>query len=120
MLDIQIKTIPHGEQRYPTTGDYFREGRRLCFRVSELGNRKYELLAAVHELVERILCEARGITSHEIDRFDMASQANEPGDDPNSPYHREHVFAARIERMLARELRVDWDDYQNAIDQLYE
>ncbi len=119
MLNIEIKTIPHNEQRYPTTGDYFRDGRRLCFRVSEMGNRKYEILVAVHELIERALCETRGITDREIDQFDMASAANEPGDDPNAPYHREHVFASRIERMFARELHVDWDDYEDAIDQLY-
>ena len=120
MLNIEIKTIPHNEQRFSTTGDYFRDGGRLRFRISELGNRKYEFLVAVHEVVERILCEARGITDREIDRFDMASDANEPGDDPSAPYHQEHVFASRIERMLARELHVDWDDYESAIEQLYD
>src|ERR1022692_2071034 len=120
MLNIEIKTISHDEHRYPTTGDYFRDGKRLCLRISEMGNKKYELLVAVHELVERILCEARGITDREIDTFDMASSANEPGDDPNSPYHREHVFASRIERMLAHELGVEWEDYESSIDQLYE
>jgi hypothetical protein len=120
MLNIEIKTIPHKEQRYPTTGDYFRDGKRLCFRVSEIGNKKYELLVAVHELVERILCDARGITDREIDRFEMVSEAKEPGDDPNSPCHQEHVFASGIERLLAHELGVEWDDYENSIDQLYE
>jgi len=120
MLNIEIKTVPHSSQRYPTTGDYFRDGKRLCFRVSDMGNRTYEFLVAVHEIVERMLCEARGITDHEIDRFDIANEADDPGDDPNSPYHREHIFAACVERLLAHELGVEWEDYETAIDELYE
>lgn len=120
MLNIEIKTLPHSEQRYSTTGDYFMDGDKLCFRVSEIGDEKYELLVAVHELIERILCQNRGIRDLQIDEFDMSSGADEPGDDPNAPYHREHVFATCIERLLAHELGVEWDDYERAMAKLYE
>jgi hypothetical protein len=59
------------------------------------------------------LCLDRGVSFKAIDRFDMKFKgAGEPGDDPKAPYHREHRFATRIERLLARELRVDWATYE--------
>jgi hypothetical protein len=42
----------------------------------------------------------------------------EPGDHPSCPYEREHNFAARVERMIAQELGVDWDAYEKALEAL--
>ncbi len=123
MLDIEIKTIADTQQRYNTVGDYYinEEGKRI-FRISDMGNWKYELLIAVHELVESALCKDRGISDASIDAFDMAYEENrdsadihsEPGNDPNAPYYHEHQFATKIERLLAEELQVDWDTYCEA------
>ena len=44
----------------------------------------------------------------------------EPGDDPRAPYHREHVYATNVERMLAYEMGVNWDEYGERLDELYE
>jgi hypothetical protein len=40
---------------------------------------------------------------------------SEPGDDAKAPYHREHVFATKIERLLAVELGVNWRDYDREV-----
>lgn len=89
MLNLMIRTIPHGQQRYPTVGDWqtpiatARAGdsfvHRRVFRdgimVSDLGNRDYELLVAVHEMVEMHLCQRAGITDEMVTEFDRAYEA---------------------------------------------
>lgn len=124
MLNITIKTIPHSEQRYDTTGDYYEKDSALEFKISELTDPRYEMLIAVHELIERLLCQQRGITDAEIDKFDMLYEelrkANfpvevEPGNDLAAPYFKEHRFATQVERMLADQLGVNWEEYENYI-----
>jgi hypothetical protein len=67
----------------------------------------------IRELTEMFLCIDLGVSLQAIDRFDMKFKgAGEPGDDRKAPYHREHRFAVRIERLLARELRVEWATYE--------
>lgn len=123
MLKISITTIPHDQQRYNTTGDYYKTAKgEQIITISDLGNWKYELLIALHEIVESALCHDRGITDKSIDNFDMAyeearkssDKSSEPGNQPEAPYHTEHQFATKIERMVAEELEVDWNDYSQA------
>lgn len=125
-MNINIKTIPHNEQRYETVGDWwFDENGDLQIRVSDVGNPKYEFLVAYHELAEVMLCKDRGITTEEVDTFDKNFEANrpegnedEPGDDPNAPYRKEHFFATSLERLVAAELNVDWNKYDETINKL--
>lgn len=125
MLDINIKTIPDDAQRYNTVGDYWNKNGRDNVRVSDMHNWKYEVLVAVHELVEESLCRARGVSDDAITAFDRQYEEgrkygvpDEPGDDPRAPYHREHQFATKIEKQLAKELGVDWEKYDGAIVKL--
>ena len=130
-MKIVIKTIPHKKQRYPTVGDYWVDKRgTFQIRVSRFGKRgwKYELLIAVHELIEQVLCLDRGIKEKAITAFDIQfeeesrqgckHQTEEPGDDPRAPYIKEHKFATLVESILARELDVDWKRYERAIERL--
>jgi hypothetical protein len=130
MLKIRIETIPHDRHRYPTVGDYWDDpDGTLQLRVTDLGDRRLELLIALHELIECELCRQRGIAEPDIMAFDVAFEKEieagrrdddeEPGDDPRAPYHREHVYATNIERMLAYEMGVHWDDYGERLDELY-
>jgi hypothetical protein len=121
MLDIHIRTIPHGSQRYNTVGDWvFFEGPSgpaLDVLVSELSNHQRELLIAVHELVEAFLCEYKGITNEGVDRFDLnfdfeKGGEGEPGDDPRCPYAKPHGIASSVERLVATELGVSWSEYE--------
>lgn len=138
-MKIIIETIPHQDQQYETVGDWRRDpDGTLRIRVSDMGNEKYALLVALHELVEVSLCEDRGITTEEVDDFDKRFEAaragdgrmlvsialnqsveidkeGEPGDDPRAPYRKEHFFATNIERQMALELGVDWAEYDAAV-----
>ncbi len=123
-LNIDIRTIPHGEQRYPTGGDWRTGlGGLKSVSVSAMGSWKYEALVAVHELIEGLLCFDRCISDDNVTAFDMQFEENrvddsEPGDDPKAPYYKEHQFATRVEKMLAEELGVDWDLYGKAVANL--
>lgn len=128
-MKITIDIIPHSEQRYPTVGDWLWFGDDLMIHVSDLGDWKQEALIGIHEAIEALLCRDRGITQDDIDNFDFEFEANrevgnamvgiaheEPGDDVDAPYRKEHFFATSIERLLAAELGVDWAEYEEAVN----
>lgn len=75
-------------------------------------------LICLHELVEQRLTEMRGIKEEDIDSFDKkidqeGGQSDEAGNEPNSPYLREHRFAENIERLMAYEMGINWQEYYN-------
>jgi hypothetical protein len=124
-VKIIIETIPHASQRYPTVGDWYKEGETLMIKVSEELPTKEALLVAIHEFIEQSLCEDRGITTEQVDVFDMAYEKtrpdgddSEPGDSPDAPYRNEHFFATSIERLIAAEFGVDWMLYESHINEL--
>ncbi len=128
MLNIRIKSIPHKSHRYATCGDYYDVGNRHEVRVSNMSDWRYEFLVAIHELIESHLCRHRGIVESAITDFDvwfekardmgLFDMDEEPGDDPRAPYMKEHRFATFVERLLAKELKVDWERYATEIERL--
>ncbi len=125
-MKIVIETIPHNTQRYPTCGDWFRdEDGTLRIKVSEEVGTKEACLIALHELVEALLCEDRGITQQAVDDFDKAFEAarepgneDKPGDDPAAPYRKEHFFATNIEALMSSEYGINWQEYEKKIEPL--
>ena len=125
-MRIHVETIPHDMQRYPTVGDYWDENGTEQVRVSEMKDWRYEILVAVHELIEMAITKHRGIAEAAITAFDVAFEharesglvQGEPGDQPDAPYRREHVFATNIERLFAAELDVDWPQYDEYVNSL--
>jgi len=123
-MNVKIEIIPHEKQRYPTVGDWvFDDAGNLTIYVSKMSDWRREILVAVHELCETAMCKQDGVTQEEVDAFDKAYEANrpegddsEPGDDPKAPYRRQHFVATNIERTLARELGVDWEDYADEVE----
>jgi hypothetical protein len=119
-------TVPHRWQAYQTVGNYsWCDDGTLVIFVSDMGNECYERLVFIHEAIEASLVKARGINPKSIDAFDMAFERDrdpgdesEPGDAPAALYRREHRFAENIERQLAHELGVDWQEYERAIGEL--
>jgi hypothetical protein len=88
-------------------------------------NDDYAFLIGIHEAVEAWLCQKRGITERQVNKFDMDYEKNrkkgdlsEPGNDPMAPYFNEHQFATHIEKMLAREMGIDWKKYSDVVDNL--
>lgn len=127
MLNINIKTIPDKEQRYDTVGDYWKKDDVDEIKVSEMSNRQYEFLVAIHEMVEQFLCENAGITDKEITGFDVEYEKKrkngddtEPGEDIFAPYHKQHMFAEKIEMLMAEECGLDWEDYCKYSNRFYE
>lgn len=126
-MKINIETVPHEEQRYPTVGDYWEDASgTVQVRVSEMHDWRYVILVAVHEQIELMLTRYRGITEESISAFDIEFErkrelgqvTGEPGDAPDAPYRREHFFATNVERLLAAELGVDWAAYEHHVDHL--
>ena len=111
-MDVRIRTVKPSGQRYPTVGDW----RGKTIKVSEMGDWRYELLVAVHELIEMRLCEERGVKEADVTEFDVTHpDLVEPGDSPDAPYHKEHMFATIVEKFLAAGLGVDWEAYELAV-----
>ena len=123
---IVIKVLPHECQRYETVGDYyFTPDGVLCINVSEMKDNKFELLVAIHELIEVLQTENDGVAEPLIEAFDIKFEENrqkgnvdEPGDDPRAPYKRQHCVATGVERILAAALGVDWKEYEKACNEL--
>jgi len=116
MYNADIRTIPHREQRYDTVGDFFADSATMKIYVSSMGIREYEVLVAVHELVEAELCRKMGITEQMVDAWDLAHEdEDEPGALPDCPYREAHLRAEAIERVLANDLAVDWEHYDRTV-----
>lgn len=123
MLRTTVEVIPHRAQRYETVGDYLTDAYGCThFKISRLGDTDYEFLVSIHEQIESYLANKHGISEQDIDAFDMEYERqrepgdqSEPGDDPRCPVYREHQFATQIEKLLAAELGVDWDDYDAVV-----
>lgn len=120
-MAIRIITIPHNEQRYNTIGDWQRQGDDALITVSDMNSALYEFLVGIHELIEMYLCEQSGISDEEVTTFDemiletMPDYEGEPGSIIGAPYYRQHLIATIIERLLADELGIDWNDYDEAV-----
>lgn len=119
-MNIIAKTVDFYSQRYITLGDYFHKQERLNVLISDTGNEDYNFLILLHELVEEYLTRRLGIKEEIITEFDMkfengdiknSSLYAEPGDHPKSPYRKQHRFSENIERLIAHEMGIDFNDY---------
>jgi hypothetical protein len=128
-MKIIIETIPHKNQAYETAGDYIRtpDGTLHIF-VSDTGSDIYNSLIGLHEWVEVMAMDAHKIPLIASTNFDIPyekeseegkhSETDEPGDDKACPYRREHSLASIVERLVAHDLEVDWQDYGESVNKL--
>lgn len=101
---------------------------RIHIHVSQLPDWRLAALVAVHELIEVLLCKQAGITVDQVDAFDIEFEKAraagtipnycEPGDDPAAPYQKQHAIATGVERIVAAELGVKWQEYEKALEAL--
>lgn len=118
-MKIIIDTVPHDTQRYNTIGDWQWFGETLQIKVSEMGNWRYEMIVAIHELAEILACKHNGVTEEVVDAFDLGHpELHEPGDSPISPYYKQHQIALAIEDLLIDALGIDEDAYIRKMDWL--
>lgn len=120
--EIKYKSIPHKSQRYDTAGDYWIDKKgNWEIRVSEMKS-DYEFMVLVHELIEFYLTQKRGIKEEDITEFDTKlveeKYEDDPGLSPKAPYHKEHMFSTKIEKMLCKELGLDWSKYDKQFSKL--
>ena len=73
-----------------------------------------------------MVCLAHGITTEKMiafdkqfDKFRTEEKPLEPGNDPAAPYHKEHIVATSFEKIIAKELEIDWNEYNQYIDKVY-
>jgi hypothetical protein len=118
---VKIETIKPKAMRYRTVGDwFFTSPGALTIQVADTGNWIFNMLVAIHELIEVFLCEIKGVTQKQVDRFDLAHQDDEdPGTHPKAPYHGEHITAMGIEMILASRAGVKWRPYEEKLDKVY-
>lgn len=124
----EFREVAHEDQRYPTVGDWKISGQRkpyFLITASKMENPDYVFLVQLHELIESWLCFRRGIHEIEVTDFDLRYECtrpegdfSEPGDDPKAPYNREHKFATVIEKQVATELGVDWEEYGRTVEEM--
>ena len=129
LLQYILKVIPHSWQDYPTIGNYFYiKGGTIVIFCSDMKNNDYHQLIFAHEMFEVALVIKRKINIKEIDKFDinfekerekgLHGKDDEPGDNKSAPYHKEHVFATKLEKLLAKEMDVNWEDYSKTVSNL--
>ena len=116
---LNVRVVPQSKQRYPTVGDWvFDIFGDLNMKISDMGNPDYEFMVAIHEAVEAWLCRKRGISEESVMEFDTSEyglKLEDPGSDPKAPYHKEHMLALKIEKMLCDEMGLDWDKYEQCL-----
>lgn len=126
-MKITIDFIPHLEQRYNTCGDWvFDQVGDLSIHVSETGNWRWNVCVALHELVEALTCKADGVTTEEVDAFDVNwkpfESFEEPGEDPRAPYFEQHSVASFHEQQLFDFMfpteENGWEDYEAKLEEL--
>ena len=117
---IEMQVIPHSEQRYDTAGDYWEDGDTWHFRVSDMGDWRYNFSVLLHEFVEFAIMHHTGVKEEDVLAFDLAvpetsKYVDDPGFDPAAPYHKEHIVADTVERIVAPWMgwwvQEQWDAY---------
>jgi len=107
-MKIIIETIDHCSQRDPDAiGDWHIEKDNcIVVRVSKMDDPISELAVAIHELQEAFLCWRKGVSEEEVNLFDFRwaenfknklTQSDEPGGEPDAPYHWEHQASNQTE-----------------------
>lgn len=129
-MNITLKTVPLSGIRNQQAGDWkINPDGSLEILAPDSLRQDHSFLILIHELIECYLCKRRRITDEEVTAFDALfeeerllgkhSAEDENGDDPRAPYAAEHFVATNIERQIARELSVQWNEYEDAIEALF-
>jgi hypothetical protein len=136
MLKINIRTKPIWRTRFKDIGDYYwivspvPEENILKIVVAEMENPDYEFLVVLHELIESYLLIKRGVNFKEIEEWENKFEQEKKegkrpkkavaGEQKDCPYRKEHAFATKIEKMVAKYLKVNWGQYDKYLDYLLE
>lgn len=131
-FNLELKIIPHKEQIF-STGGYWTDDPKTNVNeiwVSRMADWRYIVCVLFHELIEWAWCRSRGVTQKACDDFDAyyeelyktgkVSLDKDAGSDRKCPYFWGHWWGNRFERIVAWILKVNWKEYCDAYDNLYE
>jgi hypothetical protein len=113
-MRLEAKAIDPIAIRYSTCGDWeWLPDGAMKVTVPNYGNREDSaFLVALHEMVEAFLCKGAGVTELEVSGFDKAHpELEEPGDSRLAPYHKQHVVATNVEKLVCEAAGIKWDDH---------
>src|SRR5258705_8885586 len=83
---VTVHVVPHSEQRYETSGDWVWKDGGLVVTVSDLGDDRFNVLVAAHEVTEALLARRDGVTEQQVDTWDLSHpDAAEPGEVEGCP-----------------------------------
>jgi hypothetical protein len=107
-MKIIIETKPLSKMRTKTLGDWYRDARGNLHIDVAAGHKqgiKAEVSVAIHELIEVLLCEERGMGDEEVTAWDVSHpDTDDPGMVKGAPYRKEHIAATAVEREAVRRL----------------
>ena len=118
-MKVEIKSIYPSAIRYSTCGDWrFLPDGTLQVFVPEYGGRDDSaFLVALHEMVEAWACQKAGIPEEEVSAWDINNpDLEEPGDNKNAPYAKQHALAMKIEQEMCNHLGIEWDRHQQWVE----
>lgn len=100
-MQIVIKTIPHSEQRYNTVDDWLIDEKGDIFMYISEDEQIEMFKSIIHGLTECLLCIKHGVTQQQVDDYDLAhSETDNPGENIDAPYHKEHIAGNIAEALL--------------------
>jgi hypothetical protein len=119
-------TLPWKQLRsYPDIGDYQcnADNSPAIVGAADTGNDVSNAAILVHEIIESLLCWRHGIKEEAVSAFDRAwfkrdkkdwirQVCDGPGDDPDAPYHKEHLAATEIERRFIEMCGMSWEEHE--------
>jgi hypothetical protein len=112
---IKIEFISGKDFDNDNVGDYLVEDNELIIGVKKYKEKKWRYITLIHELIEALLVTDRGILIDSIGEYDEKfiedKRKGQQGEQKDCPYHKEHMFATKIEKLLAKELNVDYEKY---------
>ncbi len=126
--EYKMAVVP-GLRRNEGVGDYFENADgSWTILATKLPDKRHSNCILAHELIEVMLIREAGIPEPVIDAFDayfevkrtngLVGPDDEPGDDPESPYYKQHQVATRIEKILCEEgYNLSWDEYCQAVNE---
>lgn len=119
---IRIIFTSQDGQRYPTVGDWQihddDDWPLLEITVTEQPDQLMSWPIVIHELAEALLCHAEGITTKQVDDWDIHGGGKghpDPGALPDAPYFVEHMQACKLEELMVEYLDLDPEAYADAL-----
>lgn len=114
-MKFEAKSVDLSLMRYVTTGDWEIVGDHVIMPVADYGMMDDNaFLVALHELVEAWLCKKANIKEEDVSKFDTEHpELEEPGDSPDAPYHKQHVIATQVEKIVCEAMGMNWDAHND-------